>query len=206
MNVVVTGNILARLRLRPRINIRCHSGAKPSAEGRWLRTRPFETLASLAPQGEVLVLRSARSARLEAPGSPPLRTKIGFSRFWQTYCRSRLKPRSTPPRNDALGKLDTFASASLTQAELVFVIAQPAASLPPSTSAPHGFPAMRWQCIRAPALWSLKIPCVVSALHRDSSRSGSIALMDERQTARLIGLALGLIFGSMLVLNALASF
>lgn len=110
--------ILARLRLRPRINIRCHSGAKPSAEGRWLRTRPFETLASLAPQGEVLVLRSARSARLEAPGSPPLRTKIGFSRFWQTYCRSRLKPRSAPPRNDAVGKLDTFASTSLTQAEL----------------------------------------------------------------------------------------
>jgi len=27
---------------------------------------PFETLAALAPQGEVLVLRSARSARLEA--------------------------------------------------------------------------------------------------------------------------------------------
>jgi hypothetical protein len=27
---------------------------------------PFETLATLAPQGEVLVLRSARSARLEA--------------------------------------------------------------------------------------------------------------------------------------------
>ena len=46
--------------------------AKSLAEGQWLRTRPFETLASLAPQGEVLVLRSARSARLEAPGSPPL--------------------------------------------------------------------------------------------------------------------------------------
>ena len=65
--------ILARLRLRPRINIRCHSRAKSLAEGQWLRTRPFETLASLAPQGEVLVLRSATSARLEAPGSPPLR-------------------------------------------------------------------------------------------------------------------------------------
>jgi len=34
------------------------------AKGQWLRTRPFETLASLAPQGEVLSSKQPNSMRI----------------------------------------------------------------------------------------------------------------------------------------------
>src|SRR5262249_18242754 len=55
------------------------------------RTRPFETLATLAPQGEVLVLRSARSARLEARALGLLRRPRPGMTAWVTSLRLDLR-------------------------------------------------------------------------------------------------------------------